>query len=236
MALVGGGNIPQPGEISLAHNGVLFLDELPEFNRSTLEVLRQPMEDRKVTIGRAKLSLEFPSAFILVASMNPCPCGYYNHPDKECTCPPGAVAKYLKPDFRAIAGQDRSARRSSAGTLIPDCRTAGLAESSGDIRQRVMMARKIQRRRFTGGPSQRGIYCNAQINGRLLQHYCRIDAASAQLLRAAMDNLKLSARAHDHILKISRTIADLSVSDHIHPEHIAEAIQFRSLDRDGWAG
>ncbi|HXB95149.1 MAG TPA: YifB family Mg chelatase-like AAA ATPase, partial [Puia sp.] len=167
MALVGGGNIPQPGEISLAHNGVLFLDELPEFNRSTLEVLRQPMEDRKVTISRAKLSLEFPSAFILVASMNPCPCGYYNHPDKECTCPPGAVAKYLN----RVSGPllDRIDLHVEV-VPVPYARLSDgrLAESSGDIRQRVMTARKIQRRRFTGGPSQRGIYCNAQINGRLL--------------------------------------------------------------------
>jgi magnesium chelatase family protein len=235
MAMVGGGSIPQPGEISLAHNGVLFLDELPEFSRSTLEVLRQPMEDRKVTIGRAKLSLEFPSSFILVASMNPCPCGYYNHPDKDCTCPPGAVSKYLN----RISGPllDRIDLHVEV-VPVPYSRLSDsrVAEGSNEIRERVMRARKIQRRRYTVEASQRGIYCNAQINGRLLQHYCRIDARGAQLLRAAMDKLKLSARAHDHILKISRTIADLSGIENIGPEHLAEAIQFRSLDREGWAG
>jgi magnesium chelatase family protein len=244
MALVGGGTIPQPGEISLAHNGVLFLDELPEFSRSTLEMMRQPMEDRKVLISRAALSIEFPSSFILIASMNPCPCGYYNHPDKECTCPAGAVSRYLN----KISGPllDRIDLHVEvvpvSYTQISD-RNSG--ESSQQIRERVMAAREIQRKRYAGITPQGmgipasapiGIHCNAQINGRLLRHYCRIDFAGEQLVRAAMDKLKLSVRAHDHILKISRTIADLAGSECIRAEHLAEAIQFRSLDREGWAG
>lgn len=233
MALVGGGSIPQPGEISLAHNGVLFLDELPEFNRSTLEVMRQPMEDRKVTISRASLSVEFPSSFILVASMNPCPCGYYNHPSKECTCPPGAVLKYLN----RISGPLLD-RIDLHVEVVPvpytqlSARQTG--ESSQQIRQRVLAAREIQRRRYESANSL-STHCNAQITGKLLRHYCRTDAAGEQLLRMAMEKLKLSARAHDHILKISRTIADLSASEAIRAEHLAEAIQFRSLDREGWA-
>jgi magnesium chelatase family protein len=233
MALVGGGGIPQPGEISLAHNGVLFLDELPEFNRRTLEVMRQPMEDRKVTISRAAMSVEFPSSFILVASMNPCPCGYYNHPSKDCTCPPGAVLKYLN----RISGPLLD-RIDLHVEVVPvpytqlSARQAG--ESSQQIRQRVLAAREIQRRRYESVTSS-FTHCNAQIGGKLLRHYCRIDAAGEQLLRMAMEKLKLSARAHDHILKISRTIADLKASEEIGAEHLAEAIQFRSLDREGWA-
>jgi magnesium chelatase family protein len=233
MALVGGGSIPQPGEISLAHNGVLFLDELPEFNRSTLEVMRQPMEDRRVTISRAALSVEFPSSFILIASMNPCPCGYYNHPDKECSCPPGAVLKYLN----RISGPLLD-RIDLHVEVVPvryaelSARQAG--ESSQQIRQRVMAAREIQRGRYES-TSSAGTYCNAQISGKLLRHYCRIDAPGEALLRMAMEKLKLSARAHDHILKVSRTIADLAGNEGIRVEHLAEAIQFRSLDREGWA-
>ena len=258
-ALVGGGSIPQPGEISLAHNGVLFLDELPEFSRSTLEVMRQPMEDRRVTISRARLSVEFPSAFILLASMNPCPCGYYNHPDRECICPPGAVSKYLN----KISGPllDRIDLHVEV-VPVPYAQLAARqgGESSQQIRVRVMAAREIQRMRYehlgplthpdirkgSDGSSQvlpapqdiryAGIYCNAQIGSRLLRQFCRIDAVGEQLLRAAMGKLKLSARAHDHILKISRTIADLAMSEAIRPEHLAEAIQFRALDREGWAG
>jgi magnesium chelatase family protein len=233
MALVGGGSIPQPGEISLAHNGVLFLDELPEFNRSTLETMRQPMEDRRVTISRAALSVEFPSSFILVASMNPCPCGYYNHPEKECTCPPGAVFKYLN----RVSGPllDRiDLHMEVVPVSFAQLSPGGSCESSQQIRQRVMAAREMQRRRYEGAAPV--IYCNAQISGRLLRHYCRIDQAGEQLLGLAMEKLKLSVRAHDHILKISRTIADLSGSEGIHPEHLAEAIQFRSLDREKWRG
>lgn len=233
MALVGGGSIPQPGEISLAHNGVLFLDELPEFNRSTLEVMRQPMEDRKVTISRAALSVEFPSSFILIASMNPCPCGYYNHPSKECSCPPGAVLKYLN----RISGPLLD-RIDMHVEVVPvpytqlSARQAG--ESSQQIRQRVLAAREMQRRRYESSSSL-SMHCNAQIGGKLLRHFCGIDAGGEHLLRMAMEKLKLSARAHDHILKIGRTIADLQASETIRSEHLAEAIQFRSLDREGWA-
>jgi magnesium chelatase family protein len=236
MALVGGGSMPQPGEISLAHNGVLFLDELPEFNRNTLEVMRQPMEDRKITISRARISIEFPSSFILIASMNPCPCGYYNHPNKECSCPPGAVYKYLN----KVSGPllDRIdlhvevvpvSHKQLSGT--------NSGESSQEIRRRVIAAREIQIKRYGADINQANLsaYCNAHITGRLLRHYCRIDTKGEQLLHVAMTKLKLSARAHDHILKISRTIADLAGCEDIRSEHLAEAIQFRSLDREGWA-
>lgn len=242
-ALVGGGSIPQPGEISLAHNGVLFLDELPEFSRSTLEVMRQPMEDRRVTISRARLSVEFPSSFILLASMNPCPCGYYNHPDRECICPPGAVSRYLN----KISGPllDRIDLHVEV-VPVPYLQLAEQrsGESSALIRERVITARELQRIRYesigenavTRDRKYSGINCNAQMTSRLLRNFCRLDAGGEQLLRAAMGKLKLSARAHDHILKIGRTIADLAASETIRPEHLAEAIQFRSLDREGWAG
>ncbi|HEY4285655.1 MAG TPA: YifB family Mg chelatase-like AAA ATPase [Puia sp.] len=242
-ALVGGGSIPQPGEISLAHNGVLFLDELPEFSRSTLEVMRQPMEDRRITISRARLSVEFPSSFILLASMNPCPCGYYNHPDRECICPPGAVSKYLN----KISGPllDRIDLHVEV-VPVPYLQLAEQrsGESSALIRERVITARELQRVRYeilgenavTRDRKYSGIYCNAQMGSRLMRNFCRIDTAGDLLLRAAMGKLRLSARAHDHILKISRTIADLAASEIIRPQHLAEAIQFRSLDREGWAG
>lgn len=234
MALVGGGSVPQPGEISLAHNGVLFLDELPEFTRGTLEMMRQPMEDRKVLISRAALSVEFPSSFILIASMNPCPCGYYNHPQKECTCPAGAVSKYLN----KISGPLLD--RIDLHVEVVPVSYAQLSgrmdtETSYQIRQRVITAREIQRSRYEG-TGQGTIHCNAQITGRLLNHFCRIDSQGEQLVRRVMDKMKLSVRAHDHILKIGRTIADLAGSECIRPEHLAEAIQFRSLDREGWAG
>lgn len=249
MALVGGGSIPQPGEISLAHNGVLFLDELPEFTRNVLEVMRQPMEDRKVTIGRARMSVSFPAGFILVASMNPCPCGYYNHPEKTCTCQPGAVARYLN----KISGPllDRIDLHVEV-VPVPYAQLADTrpGESSRQIRERVIAAREIQQGRYeqwkgstasademaATEPLPSAIYCNAQMSGRMLQAFCRIDAAGGNLLRMAMDKLKLSARAYDHILKVSRTIADLAGSESIRPEHLAEAIQYRSLDREGWAG
>jgi len=230
-ALAGGGSIPQPGEISLAHNGVLFLDELPEFGRNVLEVMRQPMEDRKVTISRTKLSVEFPSSFILLASMNPCPCGYYTHPDKECTCSPGTVRRYLN----KISGPllDRIDLHVEVVPVPYAHLSAGITgETSHRIRERVVAAREIQRRRYEGS----GIYSNAQIGNRMLRTFCRIDTGGERLLEAAMDRLKLSARAHDHILKVGRTIADLEGSEDIRSEHLAEAILYRNLDREGWAG
>jgi magnesium chelatase family protein len=248
MALIGGGSIPQPGEVSLAHNGILFLDELPEFSRNVLEVLRQPMEDRKVTISRAKMSIDFPAAFILLASMNPCPCGYYNHPAKECTCPGGMVAKYL----HKISGPllDRiDLHVEVAPVPYSQLSVAGKGETSRHIRHRVIAAREIQHRRYEAinrsvgrpgpgpVPKQERIlstFCNAQMNSRMLKNFCRIDTDGENLLRATMERLHLSARAHDHILKVSRTIADLAGSPEIQAEHLAEAIQYRSLDRDGW--
>ncbi len=231
-ALVGGGGNPQPGEISLAHNGVLFLDELPEFKRSALEVMRQPMEERRVTISRAKVALDFPASFMLVASMNPCPCGYYNHPEKECSCPPGAVQKYLN----KISGPllDRIDLHVEV-TPVPfsELSAASTAENSAQIRERVMKARDIQSERYK---ENEGIYCNAQINTTLLHQHCALNNISANLLKIAMEKLNLSARAYDRILKVSRTIADLAGSEDIRPEHVAEAIQYRSLDREGWAG
>lgn len=231
-ALVGGGGNPQPGEISLAHNGVLFLDELPEFKRSALEVMRQPMEERRVTISRAKVALDFPASFMLVASMNPCPCGYYNHPEKECSCPPGAVQKYLN----KISGPllDRIDLHVEV-TPVPfsELSAASTAENSAQIRDRVMKARDIQSERYK---ENEGIYCNAQINTTLLHQHCTLSNISANLLKIAMEKLNLSARAYDRILKVSRTIADLAGSEEIRPEHVAEAIQYRSLDREGWAG
>lgn len=229
-ALVGGGSFPQPGEVSLAHNGVLFLDELPEFSRNTLEVMRQPMEDRKVTISRTQLSLDFPSSFILLCAMNPCPCGYLNHPDKECTCPPGAVLKYLN----KISGPLLD-RIDLHVEVIPvpysQLSVTGRGETSLLVRERVVAARRIQAVRYREYP---GIYCNAQMSSRLLMEVCRIDAAGESLLHAAMNRLHLSARAYERILKVSRTIADLAMSEAIRPVHLAEAIQYRSLDKEGW--
>lgn len=231
-ALVGGGGIPQPGEISLSHNGVLFLDELPEFKRTVLEVMRQPMEERKVTISRAKVAVDFPASFMLIASMNPCPCGFYNHPEKECSCPPGAVQKYLN----KISGPllDRIDLHVEV-TPVPFSALAAQkgGEDSTAIRKRVIQAREIQAARYAG---QEGIYCNAQISSKMLKKVCDIDASGQILLKNAMDKLNLSARAYDRILKVSRTIADLASSSGIRTEHLAEAIQYRSLDREGWAG
>jgi magnesium chelatase family protein len=230
MALVGGGSIPQPGEISLAHNGVLFLDELPEFRRSVLEVMRQPMEDRKVTINRTRTGVEFPASFMLIASMNPCPCGFFNHPDKECMCPPGAVQKYLQ----RISGPllDRIDLHVEVTPLsfssLTDMRDG---ETSAVIRERVIFARGKQLERFEG---MTGIYCNAQMSSSLLKSVVRLSQASSHLLKTAMEKLKLSARAYDRILKVSRTIADLSGSSDVEAEHVAEAIQYRSLDREAW--
>jgi magnesium chelatase family protein len=232
VALVGGGSMPQPGEISLAHNGVLFLDELPEFKRTVLEVMRQPIEERHVTISRAKTAIDFPASFMLIASMNPCMCGYYNHPEKECSCPPGSVQKYLT----KISGPllDRIDLHVEV-TPVPFTELNGTksGESSAMIRARVIKAREIQSARFD---KLRGVYCNAQMNSKLLKEVSVLNTACQNLLKTAMDRLNLSARAYDRILKVSRTIADLAGSESIKPEHLAEAIQYRSLDREGWGG
>lgn len=232
VALVGGGGVPQPGEISLAHNGVLFLDELPEFKRTVLEVMRQPMEERRVTISRAKVAVDFPASFMLIASMNPCPCGFYNHPDRECTCPPGTVQKYLN----KISGPllDRiDLHVEVTPVAFSELSAIKPQENSSSIRERVMTAREMQGERYKDNP---GIYCNAQMSSKMLKEICVISQVGANLLKAAMEKLNLSARAYDRILKVSRTIADLAGSNDIKPEHLAEAIQYRSLDREGWAG
>ena len=233
VALVGGGSNPSPGEISLAHNGVLFLDELPEFKRAVLEVMRQPMEARKVTISRARISVDYPASFMLIASMNPCPCGFYNHPDKECVCGPGIVKKYLSrvsgPLLDRIdlhvevtpVSYDQLAEREFTG------------ETSEQIVERVIKARQIQEERFK---DMEGVYSNAQMSGRMVQEVCQLNKAGTVLLKTAMEKLQLSARAYDRILKVARTAADLAGSPEIKIEHLAEAIQFRSLDREGWAG
>ncbi|MBB1286740.1 YifB family Mg chelatase-like AAA ATPase [Flavisolibacter sp. BT320] len=230
--LVGGGGVPQPGEISLAHNGVLFLDELPEFKRTVLEVMRQPMEERRITISRAKVAVDFPASFMLIASMNPCPCGYYNHPEKQCTCPPGAVQKYLN----KISGPllDRIDLHVEV-TPVPfsELSTLKPQETSAAIREKVIKAREIQQERYK---EQNGIYCNAQMSSKMLKEICVISTPGQNLLKTAMERLNLSARAYDRILKVSRTIADLAESSEIKIEHLAEAIQYRSLDREGWAG
>jgi magnesium chelatase family protein len=232
VALVGGGTNPQPGEISLAHNGVLFLDELPEFKRTVLEVMRQPMEERRVTISRAKIAIDFPASFMLISSMNPCPCGFYNHPEKECTCGPGIVQKYLN----KISGPllDRIDLHVEV-TPVPfsELSRTETSENSATIRERVIVAREIQAERYKDAD---GIYANAQITSKQLKEICAISQAGQTLLKAAMDKLNLSARAYDRILKASRTIADLAQSTDIKVEHLAEAIQYRSLDREGWAG
>lgn len=232
VAMVGGGSNPQPGEISLAHNGLLFLDELPEFNRSVLEVLRQPLEDRHISISRAKYSLDYPASFMLVASMNPCPCGYYNHPTKACVCNPGQVHRYLN----RISGPllDRiDIQIEIVPVPFEKMAEQQTSESSATIRERVIKARKIQEQRFAEHP---GIYCNAQMESKLLHRYATPDEQGLNLLRTAMTRLNLSARAYDRILKVARTIADLEASEAIKPNHIAEAISYRNLDREGWGG
>ena len=229
---MGGGSWPQPGEISLAHNGVLFLDELPEFKRMVLEVLRQPIEDRVITISRAKFTVAYPASFMLVASMNPCPCGYYNHPEKDCVCSPGVVQKYLN----KISGPllDRIDLHIEVVPVpFEKLSETRAAESSEIIRERVVAARKIQASRFAGKAT---IFCNAQMSSKILRQYCEIDSGGTQLLKNAMEKLGLSARAYDRILKVSRTIADLEGSVNIENNHLAEAIQYRSLDRESWAG
>ncbi len=232
VALVGGGTNPQPGEISLAHNGVLFLDELPEFKRTVLEVMRQPLEDRVVTISRAKSSVDYPANFMLVSSMNPCPCGYYNHPDKDCLCPPGMVQKYLN----KISGPllDRIDLHVEVTPVsFEELSSKEKGESSADIRERVMAAREVQGSRYK---ENEGVHANAQMSTKQLQVFCKLNPESQQLLKMAMTKLNLSARAYDRILKVARTIADLEKNKSITSEHIAEAIQYRSLDREGWAG
>lgn len=230
VALVGGGTNPAPGEISLAHNGVLFLDELPEFKRQVLEVLRQPMEERKVTISRAKMTTDYPASFMLVAAMNPCPCGYYNDPYHECTCNPGAVSRYLN----KVSGplMDRIDLHIEVVPVpFKDLSNMKPGEPSAVIRERVIAARKIQEERFKG---HKGIHCNAQMNTKLFHQYCAIDQECQDLMRVVMDKLGLSARAYDRILKVARTIADLAVEPNITVAHLSEAINYRSLDRDNW--
>ncbi len=231
VALVGGGQNPQPGEISLAHNGVLFCDELPEFNRSVLEVMRQPLEDRCISISRAKYSVQYPCSFMFVASMNPCPCGYYGDPTHSCACTPGQIQRYMN----KISGPllDRIDIHCEI-QAVPFTQLSQMApgEASGKIRERVIAARKIQEERFR---SHKGIHCNAQMTERMLHQYAEPDAASMDMLRMAMERLKLSARAYSRILKVARTIADLDHSERVLSPHIAEAIGYRNLDRGDWA-
>lgn len=230
VALVGGGSNPQPGEISLSHNGVLFLDELPEFKRTVLEVMRQPLEERKVTISRAKISVDYPANFMLIASMNPCPCGYFNHPDKECTCPPGTVQKYMS----KVSGPllDRiDIHIEVTPVSFESISSDRKAETSEKIRERVMAARERQKHRFE---TFEGIYSNAMMPPQMVKELCEISESGKLLLKTAMQKLGLSARAYDRILKVARTIADLADSADIKIEHLAEAIQYRSLDREMW--
>ncbi|MDE7135091.1 MAG: YifB family Mg chelatase-like AAA ATPase [Muribaculaceae bacterium] len=227
VALVGGGSNPMPGEISLAHNGVLFLDEFPEFSRSVLEVMRQPLEDRHITVSRAKYSVDYPAGFMLVASMNPCPCGYYNHPTKQCTCAPGQVQKYLN----RISGPLLDRIDIQIEILpVPFSELSSLreGEKSAEIRSRVIRARQIQTERYASEPA---IYCNAQMNSRLLKTYARLDPQSSAMLENAMTRFDMSARAYDRILRVARTIADLDAAPDILSNHIAEAISYRNLDR-----
>ncbi|MBN2745196.1 MAG: YifB family Mg chelatase-like AAA ATPase [Bacteroidales bacterium] len=230
VALVGGGTYPQPGEISLAHNGVLFLDELPEFKRTVLEVMRQPIENRMITISRAKFTVDYPASFMLIAAMNPCPCGYYNHPEKACVCAAGMVRKYLN----KISGPllDRIDIHIEV-TPVPFSELSKIqkSESSNSVRERVIKARQIQQERFA---EEKGIYNNAHMSTKLLNKYCDVSAEGRELLKNAMERLGLSARAYDRILKVARTIADLEASPNISNEHLAEAINYRSLDRDSW--
>ena len=230
VALVGGGSFPQPGEISLAHNGVLFLDELPEFKRTVLEVMRQPLEDRVITISRARFAIEYPASFMLVASMNPCPCGFYNHPEKKCVCAPGYVQRYLS----RISGPllDRIDIHIEVVPVPFDkLSEQRISEHSRVIRERVILARNIQKERYK---EYKGVHCNAQMSSKMLRKYCVIDNAGQSIMKSAMQKIGLSARAYDRILKVSRTIADLEASQNIQVHHLAEAIQYRSLDREGW--
>jgi magnesium chelatase family protein len=230
VALVGGGSNPQPGEVSLAHNGILFLDELPEFGRSVLEVLRQPLEEKSIQVSRAKYSVEYPANFTLVASMNPCPCGYYNHPTKECVCGGGVVFRYLN----RISGplMDRiDLHIEVVPVSLAEMSAAAPGEPSAVIRGRVVAARRIQQERLAGCA---GVHTNAMMNSRMLRQFCRLSVDAAAMLATAMDRLSLSARAYDRIIKVARTIADLGAEPDITPAHIAEAINYRSLDRENW--
>ena len=232
VALVGGGTHPQPGEISLAHNGVLFLDELPEFKRTVLEVMRQPIEDRVITISRAKFTVDYPASFMLITSMNPCPCGYYNHPEKTCLCAPGMVQKYLN----KISGPllDRIDLHVEVTPVnFDELTNKNKGEKSQQIRERVVKARDVQEQRFSKNVK---IHANSQMDTKQIQSYCKLDEESQKLLKTAMEKLDLSARAYDRILKVARTISDLDNTEDINSAHIAEAIQYRSLDRESWAG
>jgi len=232
VALVGGGTFPQPGEISLAHNGVLFMDELPEFKRNVLDVLRQPLEDRKIHVSRARFAVEFPAAFMMVASMNPCPCGFYNHPDKECVCSPGVVQKYLN----RISGPllDRIDIHIEVTPVPFEKLSADIrSETNEEIRNRVIYAREKQENRFT---KYEDIHCNSQMTVRTMRSYCKLGKTGQFLMKRAMERFGLSARAYDRILKVSRTIADLNGDNNIEADYLSEAIQYRSLDRETWAG
>lgn len=230
VALVGGGTNPSPGEISLAHNGILYLDELPEFGRQVLEVMRQPLEDRHITVSRAKYSIDYPASFMLVASMNPCPCGYHGHPTRECTCTEAMVQKYLS----RISGplMDRIDLHIEIDPVpFDDMSSNRPAESSANIRERVVSARRIQQERFKDEP---GVHCNAQMNTRLIKKFAQPDAEGLAKLKEAMERMSMSARAYDRILKVARTIADLDFSENIKIEHIQEAVSYRNLDRADW--
>ncbi len=230
VAIIGGGTTPQPGEVSLANNGILFLDELPEFGRNVLEVLRQPLEDKSITISRARYSVSYPSNFTLVASMNPCPCGYYNHPTKECSCAPGAVRRYLG----RISGplMDRIDLHIEVSPVsIAQINDTRVAESSAKIRERVIAAREIQAKRFEG---IEGVRTNSMRSSRMLRDFCPLNEEAQRMLERAMDRLRLSVRAYDRIIKVARTIADLSGAESISSMHVAEAIGYRNLDRDSW--
>ncbi len=232
VALVGGGSFPQPGEISLAHHGVLFLDELPEFKRTVLEVMRQPLEDRVISISRARFSVDYPASFMLVSSMNPCPCGYFNHPEKKCVCSPGVVQRYLS----KISGPllDRIDLQIEVVPVpFKELSNATTSEKSIEIRKRVINARKIQETRYK---EEVKIHCNAQMTSKLQRKYAKPEDSAMEILKHAMEKLDLSARAYDRILKVARTIADLDEQEQIQKHHIAEAVNYRNLDKAGWLG